>query len=139
MGILDKFLGESIAKPIEAVGNIIDDVWDSDEELMSKKAVLQKIQNSPYLAALQISLEEAKSGDKWTSRARPFGLYVFWAVFGIQSGLMPIMWWIWQTFDKTLSPPPAVLSSSDVMAVMAGILGTSWIASRGMEKIKGAA
>lgn len=140
MGIWDRFLGDNIAKPIEAVGNIIDDVWDSDEELMTKQAVLDRIKNSPYLAALEIAMVEAKSDDPWTSRARPMILYTFCAVFFIDKGMAPMMFWLLQIFHSSAIPPPqSVLDSGVIMTAVAGVLGLGWIVSRGKEKIAGAA
>ena len=142
MGIKDWLglnLGEQAAKPIVALGSLIDEAFSSDEELLDKQAMLERVRQSPHLLALHIALKEAQSGDPVVRRARPYGLYVFWTVFGVQSGLLPVIWWIWQTFDKTLAPPPAVLAASDVMVVMAGILGTSYVAGRTLEKREGKA
>lgn len=113
----------------------VDELFTSDEERLSQEQLTKRIQNSPYLAALQIAMVQANSSDRWTSRARPMILYTFCAVFFIDKGLMPPLFWLLQIFhDKEIAPPPSILDGSVIMTVVAGVLGTSWIASRGIEK-----
>lgn len=131
-------IGREIASPIDAVGKAVDSIFTSDEERLDKQAVLEGIRNSPYLAAMQIAMLEAQSTDKWTSRARPMVLYAFCLVFVIDRGILPGLWWLLQAFhDAAIVPPPSLLQSDMIMTVVAGVLGTSWIASRGVEKTMG--
>ncbi|MDH3660260.1 MAG: holin family protein [Alphaproteobacteria bacterium] len=140
MEVLGRATGAGVAQPIEAAGKALDNLFTSDEERLTRQEAMQRLQNSPYLAALQISLVEAKSGDKWTSRARPMVLYSFCAVFLIQNGLLPVLWWTYQVFvDITVPPPPALISMDMFMTIVSGVLGLGWIVSRGAEKIKGRA
>ncbi|MGI9435360.1 MAG: 3TM-type holin [Geminicoccaceae bacterium] len=131
-------IGKEIATPVDALGQAVDSIFTSDEERLDKQAVLEKIRTSPYLAALQISMLEAKSKDPFVARARPLVLYTFCAVFFIQNGLLPVLWWTYQSLvDITVPPPPSLISMDMFMTVVAGVLGTSWIAGRSVEKISG--
>ena len=139
MGIAKWFgLGQEIASPIDAVGRAVDSIFTSDEERLDRQAVLEGIRNSPYMAAMQIAMVEAGSSDRWTSRARPMLIYAFCLVFVTDRAAMPVLWWLLQVFhDVAIPPPPSLLSSDMIMTVVAGVLGTSWIAGRSVEKITG--
>lgn len=134
---LDKEI-DSAGKLVDAVGKAIDSIFTSDEERLTRQAVIEKIRTSPHLAALQISMLEAQSPDPFVKRARPFVLYTFCTVFLIQNGLLPVLWWTYQVFvDIAVPPPPALISIDMFMTIVAGVLGTSWIAGRTVEKVRG--
>jgi hypothetical protein len=135
MGFLSTILGGGAASTVEAVGDAVDKIFTSDDERLTREEAITRIKASPYVAALEIAMAEAKSGDKWTSRARPMVLYAFCFVFAVQNGVMPVLWWIVQMWRPETPPPPAVLDLDMVMTVVSGVLGTSFIASRGAEKI----
>lgn len=135
MNLWQMAFGEGVTKPIDAFGAAVDRIFTSDDERLGREEAMARIRASPYMAALQIATIEAQSGDKWTSRARPAVLYAFCTVFVLQNGLMPILWWLVQIFRPETPPPPAVLSMDMIMTVVSGVLGTSFIASRGAEKL----
>lgn len=135
MGILQTLFGGGVATTVDAVGRAVDSAFTSDEERLTKQEAITRIKASPYIAALQIAMAEAQSGDKWTSRARPMVLYAFCFVFAMQNGVMPVLWWFIQIWRPETPPPPAVLDMDMIMTVVSGVLGTSFIASRGAEKI----
>ena len=138
MNVWSMIFGEGISKPVEAVGKAVDSVFTSDEERLTRAEAMMRLKNSPYMAAMDIAMVEAQSKDVWTSRARPMVLYGFVLVFVLQNGLLPILWWAVQAWTGgAVAPPPAVLDMDSVMTVVSGVLGTSWIASRGAEKIAG--
>lgn len=129
-------IGGQISKPIDAITGMIDQIYTTPGEKIDKKTMLEKVRQSPQLLALQISMMEAQSSDKWTSRARPMVLYGFVLVFVVQNALLPTLFWFFQMFNPEVAPPPAALSMDAIMTVVSGVLGTSWIASRGIEKVK---
>lgn len=63
---------------------LIDELYDSDEEKAEAKRKLIQLEQDGKLkefkAKQSIMLAEAKSQDKWTSRARPSFMYVFYIV-----------------------------------------------------------
>lgn len=137
MSLLKKIMTGGAAEVAGSVGTAIDKIFTSDEERLTREEAMLRIKNSPYILALELALADAKSGDRFTRRARPLGLYVFWAVFGVQNGIMPVLWWFMQVFvDVTVPPPPAVISVETVTTVIAGILGLGWITGRTIEKTR---
>lgn len=77
MGILSKLLtGGDISKPIDAFGNAIDKIFTSDEERLTKKQAMKKLENVlPELTA-QLDQLNAKSSVPLIAAARPFCIYV---------------------------------------------------------------
>lgn len=131
-------LGKEIATPINAVDGLLDNLFTSDEERLDKQTVLARIKHSPYLLAMQVALAQTASSDKWTSRARPMVLYTFCLVFLIDRGILPMAFWLLQTFHSAaIAPPPALLDSNLITTVVAGVIGLGVVASRGVEKVKG--
>ncbi len=71
---------------LKAVGEIgvklVDELFDTEEEKAAAKAKLIGMEQDGRLKELDLSLSailaEAKSKDKWTSRARPMFLYVMY-------------------------------------------------------------
>ena len=57
MGLLDflgmgKAAGDAIASPVEAVGNVFDKLFTSDEERANAEAVMAKIRQQPQILSL---------------------------------------------------------------------------------------
>ncbi len=73
---------------------IIDELWETDEEKAQAKARLIALQQQGKLQELQTRLSainsEAQSADPWTSRARPSFMYVIYALilFSIPMGFI---------------------------------------------------
>ncbi len=90
-----KFLMDPLSK---LAGGLIDTLFETDAEKAEAKAKLMALEQQGKLAQLQISmsaiLEEAKSSDPWTSRARPTFLYVMYGVIGLcfLGGILGIWW-----------------------------------------------
>lgn len=88
-----------LAGPLaQLAGALIDKLFVTEEEKASARARLMKLEQDGKLSELQISMsaivEEARSADPWTSRARPTFLYLIYGVialcfFGGTLGL----WW----------------------------------------------
>lgn len=88
---------------IAAASKLLDDgmnkIWPDPAAQASAEAVIMRAQTDAAIAQLSIGLsaivEEAKSADKWTSRARPSFLYVMYIMIlsaipmGIVSAINP--------------------------------------------------
>lgn len=76
MGILSKFLGGAAAEPINAVGNVLDDLFTSDEEKLSLEVVKQRLAQKPALAQSEIMKAQAQHRSVFVAGARPFLMWV---------------------------------------------------------------
>ena len=70
---------------IKLGGDLIDNLFETDAEKANARAKLLQLEQEGRLAQtkleLSVMLAEAKSKDKWTSRARPAFLYVVYLIF----------------------------------------------------------
>jgi len=77
------------------IGNLLDDVIETDEEKAKAKAKLLKLQQDGALKDMEVRLSailaEAQSSDPWTSRARPTFLYVIYILI-LASIPMGVVW-----------------------------------------------
>lgn len=72
MSFLGKIFGSSIAQPIEAVGNVIDKLFTSDEEKLDKKIILERLAQQPSMAQTEINKIEAQHRSIFVAGWRPF-------------------------------------------------------------------
>ena len=130
--------GGGIAKPIDAITKLIDEVTYSDEEMAKANANLEKIKQNPVLWDFIIQLIESKSRSVFVSGARPF---IFW-VIGIslalylipQFGIIAYLWTRECLVTHTLVHYP--VDSKELIELLGAAL--SLYICRAFEKRKGA-
>ncbi len=121
--------GDSIAKPIDSIGNALDKVFTSDDERLSHAEVKERLENSlPELTA-QLDQLNAKSSIPLAQIARPFCVYI--AGFNFLQLGVAVIW-----FDRATSIPEWYIDAS--VTGFLGALGLYGI-GRTVEKIKGVA
>ena len=132
---------------IEAVGNIADDLFTSDEErakadIEAMKVGLEAARIDAGLISGQqeINKVEAAHSSLFVAGARPAVLWVGVAALCYQFILYPLLTWGWTWMQAmgwvpmTVAPPP-VLDVEVLMVLMTGILGVS--TARTFEKVRG--
>ena len=71
-----------VTAALPILGQLLDDVIETDEEKAKAKAKLLKLQQEGNLKDMEVRLSailaEAQSSDPWTSRARPSFMYVIY-------------------------------------------------------------
>lgn len=79
---------------IPVIGELLDNVIETDEEKAAAKAKLMQLAQDGQLKDLEVRLSailaEANSNDPWTSRARPTFLYVIYILilFAVPMGFL---------------------------------------------------
>lgn len=122
--------GESAAKPIEAIGRVIDSVSTSDEERLQAQAVLERLRQRPDELQAAINQIEASHRSLFVAGGRPAVLWICaLALFNIYL-LNPWLQWI------TGDPGPQ-LPLDVVEELVYAILGLGGY--RMMEKMNGRA
>ena len=131
MGLLS-FLsgGEAVATPINAVGNVLDQLFTSDEEKLDKKIVLQRLNQQPQLAQTEITKIEAQHRSIFVSGWRPAIGWVCTAGLAMTFIINPILQW-------ASGKPGPVLPSDIILELVLALLGLG--ALRTFEKLKGRA
>jgi hypothetical protein len=132
MGWLTGLLGGgSVAEPIQAVGNIIDQVFTSDDEREQAAIIKQKLAMQPALIQAEISKVQAQHRSTFVAGARPFLMWVCGAGFLFAFVVNPILQWLAPELGSPELPLSAMMELTLAMLGLAGL--------RTAEKIRGVA
>ena len=129
MGILDIFTGGSI----KAVGNIVDELYTSEDERNQAKITLEKIQSKLKEKQLDINIAEAKHRSLFVAGWRRCLGWVGALSVAYVYLLQPILNMILQLFDVHIDW--VVLDLGQLMPLILGMLGLGGL--RTFEKSKG--
>lgn len=69
--MLDKLVGSSVAAPIEAIGNVFDKLFTSDEEKLDKKILLERLAQRPSELQVELNKIEAQHRSLFVAGWRP--------------------------------------------------------------------
>jgi|TARA_B110000977_G_scaffold178338_1_gene235793 hypothetical protein len=132
MGILSSlFGGASAAEPIEAIGNIIDSVFTSDEERAQGDLLKQKLAMKPSIMQAEINKVQASHRSTFVAGARPFLMWVCGLGFLFAFVINPILQWLAPELGSPELPLDAMLELTLAMLGLAGL--------RTVEKLNGKA
>mgnify|MGYP003626883626 FL=1 len=132
MGILSSlFGGASAAEPIEAIGNIIDSVFTSDEERAQGDLLKQKLAMKPSIMQAEINKVQAGHRSTFVAGARPFLMWVCGLGFLFAFVINPILQWLAPELGSPELPLDAMLELTLAMLGLAGL--------RTVEKLNGKA
>jgi len=133
MGILSSLFsgGSSIAEPIEAIGNIIDSVFTSDEEKAHGDLLKQRLALKPALMQAEINKVQAGHRSIFVAGARPFLMWVCGMGFLFAFVINPVLQWLVPEIGSPELPLDAMLELTLAMLGLAGL--------RTVEKLNGRA
>ena len=139
---------------VEAVGELADDLFTSDEERLQAELERmrlgiedRKIDAGLAQGQIEVNKEEAKHPSLFVSGWRPAVGWVCVTAMGYQFLFYPMMLWAWsymqaldwipiKIVEEVLTPPP-MLDTSALYTVLFGLLGLGTM--RTFEKVKGVA
>ena len=136
--MLDKLLAANIAHssitgPVEAIGNVFDKLFTSEEEKLQAQAVLEKLKQHP--AELQVALNKIEAAHRsvFVAGWRPAvgwicAAGVGWAYLG-----HPLFLWAAALFSPGLDPP--AIETDGLFELVLAMLGMAGL--RSFEKAKG--
>jgi hypothetical protein len=132
--MFSKLFGGKVLKPIDAVGNVLNEVFSSDDEKLDKTAILAKMSESSNLLNKQINLAQANSRSLFVSGWRPlvgwvccFNLIYIWVIRDLIS-----LWLGLTNSDYVQSTPIGLDMSFELLIAMLGFGGL-----RTIEKLNG--
>tara|TARA_R110000751_G_scaffold83161_1_gene167109 strand:- start:57 stop:464 length:408 start_codon:yes stop_codon:yes gene_type:complete len=134
MGILSSLFGGGtggIAQPIEAIGNIIDSVFTSEEEKAQGLLLKQRLALKPALMQAEINKVQAGHRSIFVAGARPFLMWVCGLGFMFAFVVNPILQWLAPELGSPELPLDAMLELTLAMLGLAGL--------RTVEKLNGKA
>ena len=130
------FLTKQATEPIEAVGNMLDQLFTSDKERLDKKAVLARIAQQPALVQSEINKVEAAHKSVFVAGWRPFIGWVCGLALLYNFVLSGIMVWALM-LSRADTPPPPVLHIDVLTTILYTLLGLGGM--RTFEKLQGRA
>ena len=130
MGILGKLFSSSAAEPIEAIGNVFDKLFTSDDERAKAQAVLEKLRQEPHLLQAEINKIEAAHRSTFVAGWRPAIGWVCAAGLAFPFLINPVLQWY------TGEPGPE-MPTDDLTTLIMALLGLGGL--RTVEKLSGKA
>ena len=76
MSFFTSLFSSTAAEPINAVGNVLDNLFTSDEELLDKEIIKQRLAQQPALVQAEINKVQAHHRSTFVAGARPFLMWV---------------------------------------------------------------
>ena len=121
--------GKAVAEPIEAVGNVLDALFTSDDERLDKEIIKQRLAQQPALAQAEITKVQAQHRSTFVAGARPFILWVCGLGFLFSFVINPILQWIAPESGSPVLPLDVMMELTLAMLGLAGL--------RTVEKLQG--
>ena len=133
--MLDKLFAANVASPVEAIGNVFDKLFTSDEERLQAQAVLEKLRHHPAELQVELNKIEAAHRSIFVAGWRPAvgwicAAGVAWAYLG-----HPLFLWAAALFSPGLDPP--AIDTDGLFELVLAMLGMAGL--RSFEKAKGRA
>lgn len=122
--------GEAVATPVNAVGNVLDQLFTSDEERLDKKIVMERLQQQPALAQVELNKVEAQHRSIFVAGWRPAIGWICAIGLGFMFVINPMLQWY-------TSKPGPELPEDVILELVLALLGLG--ALRTFEKLKGKA
>lgn len=121
----------SAVEPIVAIGNVIDQLFTSDDERAAGALLKQKLSQAPMLAQTEINKVQASHRSIFVAGARPFLMWVCGLGFLFAFVINPILQWLAPDIGSPELPLSVMLELTLAMLGLAGL--------RTAEKIRGVA
>ena len=130
MSLWSKLIGDGLKEPVQAIGEVFDNLFTSDEEVLSLEVVKQRLAMKPALAQAKINEIQAQSRSTFVAGARPFLMWICGCGYAFAFLINPVIQWL------TGDPGPQ-LPMESMDALTTGMLGLASL--RTVEKVKGVA
>lgn len=121
--------GKAVAEPIEAVGNVLDALFTSDDERLDKEIIKQRLAQQPALAQAEITKVQAQHRSTFVAGARPFILWVCGLGFLFSFVINPILQCLLPEAGSPVLPLDVMMELTLAMLGLAGL--------RTVEKLQG--
>lgn len=128
--------GKALSQPIEAIGNVLDKLFTSKDEKLSKEQAMMRLLQQPSIAQTEINKIEAQHRSRFVAGWRPFIGWVCGLALFYNFIIRDITAWILSVNSPDMTPPPE-LAMEHLLTVLMGMLGLGTL--RTYEKIKGKA
>ncbi len=133
MGIFSKIFGGPAIDAVSAVGNVVDQLFTSDDERAQAALLMEKLRQQPQILQAEINRIEASHRSLFVAGWRPFigwvcGLGFLWAFI-----LHPLFLWLVAVRGLAITPPE--IMTDNMMELVLALLGLGTL--RSVEKMTG--
>lgn len=133
MGILSKIFGGPAIDAVSAVGNVVDQLFTSDDERAQAALLMEKLRQQPQILQAEINRIEASHRSLFVAGWRPFigwvcGFGFLWAFI-----LHPLFLWVVAVRGLAITPPE--IMTDNLMELVLALLGLGTL--RSVEKMTG--
>ena len=128
MGFFSSLIGSEVAQPIEAIGNVVDKLFTSDEERAQGKLLMEKLAQHPSDLQVELNKVEANHRSIFVAGWRPFIGWVCGTGLSFVFVINPVIQWF------TGKPGP-VMPVDVMLELILAMLGMG--ALRTYEKVQG--
>ena len=128
---------ESAAKPVEAVGNALDQLFTSDEERAAAAIVMEKLRQQPHILQAEITKVEAAHPSVFVAGWRPaigWVCVLSLAAYYPPRFIVATVLWTHQVWTTGVWAPPPEVGITDILGLVATLLGMAGL--RTVEKAK---
>ena len=133
MSIFTKIFGLAKIPLLDQVGSLLDELHHSGEEKAELELAARKLDQAGVLKQLDVNKTEVQHRSVFVAGWRPFvgwvcglGLLYHYLLFGLLLWVFALVW-------PDVEPPPQ-LDIKDLLAILSGMLGLSWMRSQDKEK-----
>ncbi|KZN66819.1 3TM-type holin [Pseudoalteromonas luteoviolacea] len=131
MSWFTSLFASNVREPLQIVGNIIDDLYTSEEEVLEQQVLKARLLTKQSEIQAQINSVQASHRSAFVAGARPFLMWVCGLGFLFAFVINPILQWILPQYGAPELPLDVMLELTLGMLGLAGL--------RTIEKIKGVA
>jgi hypothetical protein len=129
MSFLTNLFSSTAVEPIEAVGTVLDDLFTSDEEVLTLEIVKQRLAQKPFLVQAEIMKVQAQHRSVFVAGARPFLMWVCGIGFLFAFVINPLLQWLMPSMGSPELPLNVMMELTLAMLGLSGL--------RTYEKIRG--
>ncbi|MCF6442036.1 holin family protein [Pseudoalteromonas luteoviolacea] len=126
---LSNIFSVATKEPLQAVSNIIDELYISEEEVLEQQAIKTRLLNKQREIQAHINSVQASHRSRFVAGARPFLMWVCGLGFLFAFVINPILQWLLPGIGAPVLPLDVMLELTLGMLGLAGL--------RTIEKIKG--
>lgn len=131
MKFLKNIFSATATEPINAVGNVLDNLFTSDDERLTHEEVKLRLEQKPNMAQAEINKVQAAHRSTFVAGARPFLMWVCGLGFLFAFVINPVLQWLAPEFGSPELPLDVMLELTLAMLGLAGL--------RTFEKVTGVA
>ena len=133
LGIIQGILGGGQGGALKTISKVIDDLHTSDEEMLDKKILMQRIQQKLAEKQLDVNAKEAGHRSIFVSGWRPFIGWCGGFALAFEFILSPGIEWYSKFAGLNLTAPE--IQTGPLLAIVTSMLGVAGL--RSFEKSKG--